>query len=177
MNEELEPQPLPQPQSSKTISTLADIPEYRGLWSFLVGLLLAMVMRIQLMVPMNRFVSQDFYNQVFTMHGTTMIFLMAMPLLFGFSVYLTPLMIGAKDMAYPRLNAMGYWIYLFGSLMLYFSFVGGGAPAAGWFSYAPLTEKGFLFDPGITYWALSLLVMGIGSVGTGINLIVTIANY
>jgi cytochrome c oxidase subunit I len=180
---------------AKPITSLADIPEYRGVWSwvtsidhkqigimyilsalgfFLVGLSLGLIMRIQLMVPMNRFVSQDFYNQVFTMHGTTMIFLMAMPLLFGFSVYLTPLMIGAKDMAYPRLNAMGYWIYLFGSLMLYFSFVGGGAPAAGWFSYAPLTEKGFLFDPGITYWALSLLVIGVGSVATGINLIATI---
>jgi cytochrome c oxidase subunit 1/cytochrome c oxidase subunit I+III len=192
MNEELPPQPQ---QSSKTISTLADIPEYRGLWSwvtsidhkqigimyigsalcfFLVGLLLAMVMRIQLMVPMNHFVAQNFYNQVFTMHGTTMIFLMLMPLLFGFSVYLTPLMIGAKDMAYPRLNAMGYWIYLFGALMLYFSFMGGGAPSAGWFSYAPLTETGFLFNPGITYWALSLLVIGIGSVATGINLISTI---
>src|ERR1700733_3295230 len=180
---------------AKPITSLADIPEYRGVWSwvtsidhnqigimyilsalgfFLVGLSLGLIMRIQLMVPMNRFVSQDFYNQVFTMHGTTMIFLMAMPLLFGFSVYLTPLMIGAKDMAYPRLNAMGYWIYLFGSLMLYFSFMGGGAPSAGWFRYAPLTEKEFLFNPGITYWALSLLVIGIGSVATGINLISTI---
>lgn len=179
----------------RKISSLADIPEYRGLLSwvtsidhkqlgilyivsalcfFLVGLGLALIMRTQLIVPMNRFVSQDFYNQVFTMHGTTMVFLMAMPLLFGFSVYLTPLMIGAKDMAYPRLNAMGYWIYLFGGLMLYFSFIGGGAPAAGWFSYAPLTEKDFLFNPGITYWALSLLVIGIGSVATGINLIATI---
>ena len=180
---------------AKTITSLADIPEYQGLWSwvssidhkqlgimyigsalffFLVGLALALIMRIQLMVPMSHFVSQDFYNQVFTMHGTTMIFLMAMPLLFGFSVYLTPLMIGAKDMAFPRLNAMGYWIYLFGAMMLYFSFMGGGAPSAGWFSYAPLTEKEYLFNPGITYWALSLLVIGIGSVATGINLIATI---
>jgi cytochrome c oxidase subunit 1/cytochrome c oxidase subunit I+III len=179
----------------KVINSLADIPEYRGLWSwvtsidhkqlgimymvtalgfFLIGLSLAMIMRIQLMVPMNHFVSQNVYNQVFTMHGTTMIFLMAMPLLFGFSVYLTPLMIGAKDMAFPRLNALGYWIYLFGALMLYFSFMGGGAPSAGWFSYAPLTEKEFLFNPGISYWALSLLVIGVGSVATGINLIVTI---
>jgi len=182
-------------RSHKPIQTLADIPEYEGLWSwvtsidhkqigimyigsalffFLVGLALALIIKIQLMFPMNRFISQDFYNQTFTMHGTTMIFLMAMPLLFGYSVYLTPLMIGARDMAYPRLNAMGYWIYLFGALLLWFSFLGGGAPSAGWFSYAPLTEKGFLFDPGVTYWCLSLLVMGIGSVGTAINLISTI---
>ena len=182
-------------RSSKVISSLADIPEYKGLWSwvtsidhkqigimyilsalffFLIGLGLAIIMRTQLLVPMNRFVSENAYNQIFTMHGTTMIFLMAMPLLFGFSVYLTPLMIGAKDMAYPRLNAMGYWIYLFGALMLYFSFMGGGAPSAGWFSYAPLTEKEFLSNPGISYWALSLLVIGVGSVATGINLIATI---
>jgi cytochrome c oxidase subunit 1/cytochrome c oxidase subunit I+III len=145
-----------------------------ALFFFLVGLTLALIMRVQLMVPMNRFVSQDAYNQIFTMHGTTMIFLMGMPLLFGFSVYLVPLMIGARDMAYPRLNAMGFWIFLFGALMLYFSFMGGGAPAAGWFSYPPLTEKGFLYDPGITYWALSLLVVGVGSIATGINLIATI---
>src|SRR5271155_2494294 len=177
------------------ISWIADIPEYQGLWSwvtsidhkqvgimyiasalffFIIGLILALIMRIQLMVPMNHFVSQDTYNQIFTMHGTTMIFLMGMPLLFGYSVYLVPLMIGARDMAFPRLNAMGFWIYLFAALMLYFSFMGGGAPAAGWFSYAPLTEKGFLSNPGVDYWALSILVMGIGSVATGINLIVTI---
>jgi cytochrome c oxidase subunit 1/cytochrome c oxidase subunit I+III len=179
----------------QTFNWLADVPEYHGLWSwvtsvdhkqigimyilsalffFLAGLTLAIIIRIQLMVPMNHFVSQDAYNQIFTMHGTTMIFLMGMPLLFGFSIYLTPLMIGARDMAFPRLNAMGFWIFFFGALLLYFSFVGGGAPAAGWFSYAPLTEKGFASNPGVDYWALSILVMGIGSVASGINLIATI---
>jgi cytochrome c oxidase subunit I len=182
-------------RTHKPITWIAEIPEYQGLWSwvtsidhkqigimyiaaalffFLAGLGLALIMKIQLMVPMNHFVSQDAYNQVFTMHGTTMVFLVGMPLLFGFAVYLTPLMIGARDMAFPRLNAMGFWIFLFAAIMLYFSFVGGGAPAAGWFSYAPLTEKGFLSNPGVDYWALSLLVMGIGSVATGINLITTI---
>jgi cytochrome c oxidase subunit I len=181
--------------SHKTSNWLATVPEYQGLWSwvtsidhkqigimyivgalffFLAGLALALIMKIQLMVPMNHFVSQDTYNQVFTMHGTTMIFLVGMPLLFGYSVYLVPLMIGARDMAFPRLNAMGFWVFLFGAIMLYFSFVGGGAPAAGWFSYAPLTEKGFQSNPGVDYWALSLLVVGIGSVATGINLIATI---
>ncbi len=180
------------------VNSIFDVPEYRGLWSwvasidhkqigimyiisafffFLVAVGLALLMKIQLALPMNHFISQDLYNQVFTMHGTTMIFLVAMPLLFGFSVYLTPLMIGARDMAYPRLNAMGFWIYFFGALLLYFSFLGGGAPAAGWFSYAPLTEKGFLSNPGVDYWALSLLVTGIGSVATGINLIATILTF
>lgn len=141
---------------------------------FLVGVCEAIAMRIQLIRPLNDFLLPSTYNQIFTMHGTTMIFLMAMPLLFGFAIYFVPLMIGARDMAFPRLNALGYWLYLFGALMLYFSFMAGGAPSAGWFSYAPLTEKSYSFSPGIDYWALSLLLMGAGSVATGINLIVTI---
>lgn len=183
------------PSSLKPVTSLGDMEEYRGLLSWItsvdhkqiglmyivssllfliLGVAEAVLMRIQLARPANHFLSPGTYNQIFTMHGTTMVFLMAMPLLFGFSVYLIPLMIGARDMAFPRLNALSYWLYLFGGLMMYFSFMAGGAPAAGWFSYAPLTEKGYSFDPGIDYWALSLLVMGAGSVATGINLIVTI---
>src|SRR6185437_10002007 len=178
----------------KNINTLNDIHEYHGLWSWvtsvdhkqigimyigtgliflLIAALLALVIRIQLMVPMNHFVSQSAYNQIFTMHGTTMVFFMGMPILLGMTVYLEPLMIGARDMAFPRLNAFAYWIFLFGALLLYFSFMGGGAPSAGWFAYPPLTEKAFLFDPGTTYWALSLLLVGVGSVATAINIIVT----
>jgi cytochrome c oxidase subunit I len=181
--------------SEDAVTSLADMKEYRGLLSwvasidhkqigimyivsaiffFLIGLGEALIMRTQLIKPINYWIGPETYNQIFTMHGTTMIFLMAMPLLFGFSVYFVPLMIGARDMAFPRLNALGYWLYIFGALMLYFSFMGGGAPAAGWFSYVPLTEKAYSFDPGIDYWALSLLVMGAGSVATGINLIVTV---
>jgi cytochrome c oxidase subunit I len=181
--------------SEDAVTSLADMKEYRGLLSwvasidhkqigimyivsaiffFLIGLGEALIMRTQLIKPINYWIGPETYNQIFTMHGTTMIFLMAMPLLFGFSVYFVPLMIGALDMAFPRLNALGYWLYIFGALMLYFSFMGGGAPAAGWFSYVPLTEKAYSFDPGIDYWALSLLVMGAGSVATGINLIVTV---
>jgi cytochrome c oxidase subunit I len=141
---------------------------------FLVGMTEALLMRIQLLKPLNSFMGPETYNQIFTMHGTTMIFLMGMPLLLGFSVYLVPLMIGARDMAYPRLNAWAYWIYLFSALLMYFSFIAGGAPAAGWFSYAPLTEKSYSISPGIDYWALSLLLSGAGSVATGINLIVTV---
>ena len=182
-------------KSHGTLTSLADIKEYRGVLSWvasidhkqigimyilsgffflLVGVAEAMIMRVQLARPANHLISPETYDQLFTMHGTTMVFLMAMPLLFGFSVYLVPLMIGARDMAFPRLNAFGFWIYFFGALMLYFSFLAGGAPAAGWFSYAPLTERGYSFDHGIDYWALSLLVMGAGSVATGINLIVTV---
>jgi cytochrome c oxidase subunit 1/cytochrome c oxidase subunit I+III len=182
-------------ESHVAITSLADIKEYRGVLSWvasidhkqigimyilsgffflLVGVAEAMIMRLQLARPANHLISPETYDQLFTMHGTTMVFLMAMPLLFGFSVYLVPLMIGARDMAFPRLNAFGFWIYFFGALMLYLSFLAGGAPAAGWFSYAPLTEKGYSFDHGIDYWALSLLVMGAGSVATGINLIVTV---
>ncbi|MCL5098192.1 MAG: cbb3-type cytochrome c oxidase subunit I, partial [Candidatus Omnitrophica bacterium] len=171
----------------RPITSLWEVPEYRGLLSwissvdhkqigilymasafgfFLVGLAEAIAMRIQLMRPLNNFLSPDAYNQIFTMHGTTMVFLMAMPLLFGVAVYFVPLMIGARDMAFPRLNAWGYWVYLFGGLMLYFSFLAGGAPAAGWFSYAPLTEKPYSLSHGIDYWALSLLVLGAGSVAT-----------
>jgi cytochrome c oxidase subunit 1/cytochrome c oxidase subunit I+III len=119
-----------------------------GIMYLLVSLLflffggaLAMLMRIQLAIPDNHFLTPQAYNQVFTMHGTTMIFFVLMPAILGFSVYLTPLMIGANDMAFPRLNAMGLWLTFFGGLFLYFSFLAGGAPNAGWFNYAPLNEK------------------------------------
>ncbi|MEJ2635446.1 MAG: cbb3-type cytochrome c oxidase subunit I [Calditrichia bacterium] len=128
-------------------------------------------------MPNNTFLSPHSYNEIFTMHGTTMIFLVVMPLLIGFANYLTPLMIGARDIAFPRLNALGFWMLFFGSLMLYFSFIGGGAPAAGWFSYAPLSEKPYSATPGLDYWALGLLFMGVGTVSTAINLNVTILKY
>ena len=181
--------------SNGAVTSLAEVKEYRGLLSwvasvdhkqigilyivsafgfFLVGVTEAILMRLQLIEPLNDLLSPDTYNQIFTMHGTTMIFLMAMPLLLGFSIYLVPLMIGARDMALPRLNAWGYWVYLFGGILLYFSFIAGGAPAAGWFAYAPLTERAYSFSPGIDYWALSLLAIGGGSVAAGINLIVTV---
>lgn len=143
----------------------------------IIGGLEAMLMRVQLARPENTFLSPEFYNQIFTMHGTTMIFLVVMPMLIGFGNYLIPLMIGARDMAFPRLNAMGLWLLVFGGLLLYFSFIGGpaaGAPDAGWFSYAPLSEKPYSFNAGLDYWGLGLLVIGIGTVTAGINFIVTI---
>jgi heme/copper-type cytochrome/quinol oxidase subunit 1 len=141
---------------------------------FVVGGVEALLIRVQLAVPNATVLSPQAYNALFTMHGTTMIFFVAMPLLIGFGNYFAPLMIGAADMAFPRLNALGLWLLLFGGLLLYYSFVAGGAPDAGWFSYAPLSEKPYSAHSGVDYWALGLLVTGIGSVTAGINFIVTI---
>ena len=114
------------------------------------------------------------------MHGTSMVFLVGIPIVFGFGNYLVPLMIGARDLAFPRLNAFGFWIFLFGGLLLHGSFIGGeglygagSAPAVGWFAYAPLT--GHAFTPGnpTDYWNLSILVAGIGTVATSLNLVTT----
>jgi cytochrome c oxidase subunit 1/cytochrome c oxidase subunit I+III len=143
---------------------------------FLVGGIEALLMRWQLAVPENRFLLPSAYNQIFTMHGTTMIFLVIVPALLGFGVYLVPLMIGARDMAFPRLNALGYWLYALGGFLLYFSFFAHDAPAAGWFAYAPLSEKPYSNLQGMDFWALSLLVVGIGTVATALNLIATIAS-
>ncbi len=140
----------------------------------LVGGAEALLMRVQLAVPHNGFLSPDVYDQLFTMHGTTMIFLVVMPALIGFANYLVPLMIGARDMAFPRLNALSYWLFPLGGLLLHFSLLAGGAPQVGWFSYAPLSETPFSPTLGVDYWSLALLVLGVGSVAGAINLIATI---
>ena len=144
---------------------------------FLIGGAEALLMRIQLGQPVNHFLTPEAYDQIFTMHGTTMIFLVAMPAVLGFSVYFTPLMIGANEMAFPRMNSFSLWITFFGGLLLYFSFLAGGGPDAGWFNYAPLNEKNYSSSNGIDYYAMGLLLTGIGSVTTSINLIVTILHY
>jgi cytochrome c oxidase subunit I len=143
---------------------------------FLIGGLEALTLRLQLGVPDNTILSPQVYNQIFTMHGTTMIFLFAMPLLVGFGNYLVPLMIGARDMAFPRLNALSYWLLLAGGLVLYSSFALGGAPNDGWFAYAPLTAGQFSPSHGMDFWALGILLTGIGSTVGAINFIVTILN-
>src|SRR4051794_17093312 len=145
-----------------------------GLVFFVLAGVEALLMRIQLAVPEASVLSPEIYNQMMTMHGTTMVFLVGMPLLFGYGNYFLPLMIGAADMAFPRLNALGLWLLVFGGLMLYFSFIAGGAPDAGWFNYAPLSERPYASTHGVDYWALSLIVTGIGSVLAGINFIVTV---
>jgi cytochrome c oxidase subunit I len=146
-----------------------------------IGGIEATIMRIQLLVPHNHFVSPEFFNQMFTMHGTTMIFFVAMPILFGFGNYLIPLMIGARDMAFPRLNAFSFWLTAFGGLLLYFSFIGGNglygagtAPDVGWWAYSPLTSRAFSVGHNTDFWTLSLLVSGFGSIGTAVNFIATI---
>jgi cytochrome c oxidase subunit I len=140
----------------------------------LAGGIEALLMRLQLAVPRNTLLSPEAYNQLFTMHGTTMIFLVVMPTLIGFANYFVPLMIGARDMAFPRLNAMTFWLFLCGGLLLYFSFLAGGAPAVGWFSYAPLSEPPYASNLGVDYWILSLLVVGTGTIAAAINIIATV---
>src|SRR3989440_4580271 len=147
----------------------------------IIGGIEAGVMRIQLIRAHNDFVSPQVFNRMFTMHGTTMIFFVVMPLVFGFANYLVPLMIGARDMAFPRLNAFSFWLTAFGGLLLYFSLVGanglygaGNAPDVGWFAYAPLTSRTFSVGHSTDFWTLGLLVSGFGSIGTAINILTTI---
>src|SRR4051812_24446488 len=108
------------------------------------------------------------------MHGTTMVFFVGIPILVGIGNYMVPLMLGARDMAFPRLNALGFWATLFGGLLVYFSFATGGAPAIGWFAYAPLTERTFARSAATDYWALGLIVSGVGSGAAGVNFVATI---
>ena len=176
---------------------------YTAFAFFLVGGIEALLVRTQLAVPDNKFLSPEAYDQVFTMHATTMIFLFVMPMWTGFGNYLVPLMIGARDMAFPRINQLGYWLFLFGGLLLTVSFLFGAAPNAGWFSYAPLTETTSAcfanpattdssatlaaaqaaanslqgcFSPGLNmdFWIAGINLLGIASITSGINFIVTI---
>jgi cytochrome c oxidase subunit I len=151
-----------------------------GLAFFLIAGVEAGVMRWQLAAAGKTTVSPEVFNRLFTMHGTTMVFLVGIPIVFGFANYLVPLMVGARDLAFPRLNAFGFWAFLFGGLLLYWSFLGGdglygagSAPAVGWFAYAPLTARAFSPGNSTDYWNLSILVMGFGTVATAINLITT----
>lgn len=141
----------------------------------------ALFIRIQLAFPGNHFLSAQVYNRFFTMHGTTMVFLVGMPFLFGFANYIVPLQIGARDMAFPRLNSFSFWLTAFGGLLLYYSFLGGGglygvgnAPDVGWFAYAPLTARSFSPGHATDYWALALIVSGFGTFGTAINIVATV---
>jgi cytochrome c oxidase subunit I len=153
-----------------------------GFFFFLVGGIEALLIRTQLAQPDGKVLDPATYDQIFTMHGTTMIFLFVMPMLTGLGNYIVPLMIGARDMAFPRLNAFGYWIVLFGGMFLSSSFLFGAAPNAGWFSYAPLTEltsacgNAVKCTPGLNmdFWVLGILLLGISSIASGLNFVVTI---
>ena len=143
---------------------------------FLVGGIEALLMRLQLARPEGALLSAGTYNELFTMHGTTMVFLAVMPLNAAFFNYLVPLMIGARDVAFPRLNALSYWIFLFGSLFLNASFFFDAAPNAGWFGYANLTSKQFSAGQNVDVWVLGLQILGVSSLLAGFNFIVTIVN-
>ena len=143
---------------------------------FLVGGVEALLIRLQLAVPHNTLVSAGTYNALFTMHGTTMVFLAIMPFNAMFFNYLVPLMIGARDVAFPRLNALSYWIFLGGGIFLNASFLTGTPPDVGWFGYANLTSRQFTPGPSVDFWILSLQILGVSSMIAGVNFIVTIVN-
>ena len=144
---------------------------------FVAGGLMALLIRLQLTWAENDLITKDAYNQLFTIHGTSMIFLFVVPVLAGFGNYLVPLMIGARDVAFPRLNALTYWLFLFGGLVLLGSFfVDGGASSAGWYAYAPLTEPEYMPTVGQDLWILGIHLTGISTIAGAINFIVTIHN-
>ena len=144
---------------------------------FLLGGIFALVVRLELADPGRQLLSEQGYNEFFTMHGTLMIFLFAAQISTGLANYFVPLQIGAADVAFPRLNAMSYWLYLFGSLMVLSGFfVAGGAAAAGWTAYPPLSDSSYLAERGMDLWVMGLLVVGVAGIAGAINLVTTILN-
>ncbi|MEV6815446.1 cytochrome c oxidase subunit I [Micromonospora sp. NPDC051296] len=140
---------------------------------FVLAGLSALAMRTQLARPESRLLSPQEYNQLFTMHGTAMIFLFATPMLFGFGNFLVPLMIGSRDMAFPKLNAFGYWVFLFAGLFMWASLPFGAAPNGGWFAYVPLTEERNTPGLHMDVYTLGLLFLGVATTAASINFIVT----
>ncbi|NBR59032.1 MAG: cytochrome ubiquinol oxidase subunit I, partial [Opitutaceae bacterium] len=151
---------------------------------FLIGGIEALMIRTQLMVPNNRFISAQLYSELFTMHGTTMIFLAVMPLNAAFFNLLIPIQVGARDVAFPRLNSFSLWVWVVGAILLNVGWIShfvpswnfGGAPDIGWFGYAPLTSKSFTPDLSTDFWVLGIQVLGISSIVASLNFIVTIIN-
>ena len=147
-----------------------------AMFFFIVGGVEALLIRLQLAAPNGKVLNADLYNQMFTMHATTMVFLFVMPMAAGFANYFVPLQIGARDVAFPRLNAFGFWAFLFGGIFLNLAWLLGGAADGGWFMYAP--NSGPVFSPsnGVDFWALGLQITGIASLTGAINLIITVLN-
>ncbi|MFC5995811.1 cbb3-type cytochrome c oxidase subunit I, partial [Pseudonocardia hispaniensis] len=142
---------------------------------FMAGGLMAMLMRAELAVPGLQFLSNEQYNQLFTEHGTIMLLLYATPILFGFANYIVPLQIGAPDVAFPRLNAFSYWLFLFGGLMVISGFATpGGAADFGWTAYAPLNDATHSPGVGGDLWAMGLIIAGLGTILGAVNFITTI---
>jgi cytochrome c oxidase subunit I len=142
----------------------------------LLGGLEALLIRWQLARPEAAFIDPDVYNQLFTMHGVTMVFLVGMPIAVAFFNYVIPLQIGARDVAFPRLNAFSYWVFLFGGLFIYSSFLIGAAPDGGWFGYANLSAREYSPGPNMDFYALGIQILGIGSIAGGVNFITTVIN-
>nr|WP_210320045.1 cytochrome c oxidase subunit I [Pseudaminobacter soli] len=140
-----------------------------------VGGVEALIMRVQLAQPETRLVTPEVYDQLFTMHGITMIFLYGLPILSGFSNYLFPLVLGSRDMAFPRLNAFSYWVYLASGLFLYSSFLTGSAPNNGWFNYPPYSLPEFNPGPNMDFYALGMILLGISTTAGAANFVITVA--
>ena len=143
---------------------------------FVLGGLEALLIRWQLAQPEASVISPDLYNQLFTMHGLTMVFLVGMPIAVAMFNYVVPLQIGARDVAFPRLNAFSYWVFLFGGLFMYSSWFIGAAPDGGWFGYANLSSRTYSPGPNMDFYSLGLQILGIGSIAGGVNFITTIIN-
>jgi cytochrome c oxidase subunit I len=147
---------------------------YTAFAFFFIAGLLALVMRVQLSQPNAGVLSPEAYNEFFTVHGTTMIFLFNTPVLAGFGNYLIPLMLGSRDMAFPRLNAFSYWIFLFAGIFLFSSFLVGHPPNGGWFAYTPLTSKPYSSGLNIDFWGLGVIFVGLSTTVGAVNFIVSI---
>src|SRR5574338_1118424 len=143
---------------------------------FLMGGIEALIIRLQLGSPNNTLVSPDLYNELFTMHGTTMIFLAVMPLSAAFFNFFIPLQIGARDVAFPRLNAFSYCVFLLGGLWLNSSFLFHAAPNAGWFGYANLTSNQYSPGLNIDFWMIGLQILGVSSLAAAVNFFTTVIN-
>jgi len=141
---------------------------------FLLGGIEALLMRTQLIRPENALLEPGQFNALFTMHGTTMIFLVVMPLSAAFFNYIVPLQIGARDVAFPRLNAFSYWVFLAGAILMHLGFLMRTVPDAGWFSYANLTERAFTPSGSVDFWVVGLQVLGVASMAAGLNFLITI---
>jgi cytochrome c oxidase subunit I+III len=141
---------------------------------FLLGGILALLMRLQLAYPESRVLGPNLYNQVFSMHGSTMMFLFAVPMMEGLGVYLVPLMVGTRNIAFPRLNTFSYFVYLFGGVMLYVAFLLSIGPDAGWFSYVPLAGPEFAPGKRIDFWAQLITFTELSALAVAVELIVTI---
>src|SRR5690349_19628347 len=134
----------------------------------------AVLMRLQLARPESKLIGPDLYNQLFTMHGTTMMFLFAVPVMEAFGVYLVPLMVGTRNIAFPRLNAFSYWVYLFGGLFLWISFMLKIGPDVGWFSYVPLSGPDFSPGKRVDVWAQMITFTEVSALAVAVEIIVTV---